>query len=147
MSTFDNISREQLVKLRDRYLELIKEEVELFGVKPTELRHLIGRLGEFECALHVGGTLAHRANQNGFDVVCSKGRRVSVKATAQKTGFVAIGKNTLHLADDLMVLQYVEGRLELLYYGCINEAVKVCRTYDGTGTYELDIAKARKLGA
>src|SRR3546814_11525292 len=57
-----------------------------FGVKPTEVRHLIGRLGEFHCALQVGGNLAHMANQHGFDVVCSNDRRISVKTTAQVSG-------------------------------------------------------------
>ena len=58
------ISFERIVALRDQYLSLIKLEVEEFGVKPTEIRHLIGRLGEFECAIIVGGTLAQRANQS-----------------------------------------------------------------------------------
>ncbi|WP_078118519.1 DUF6998 domain-containing protein [Thiosocius teredinicola] len=134
-------------QLRDKYLELVQLEVEEFGVKPTEVRHLIGRLGEFECALRVGGTLAHRANQHGFDVVAPDGRRISVKATAQKSGFIAISLKTLALADDLMLLQYQAGELSLVYYGCIKEAVAVARRYEQAGKYELDIAKARSLAA
>lgn len=141
------ITPERLVALRDQYLQLVKLEVEEFGVKPTEVRHLIGRLGEFECALLVGGTLAHRANQHGFDVVAGDGRRVSVKATAQKTGFIAISKKTLHYADDLMLLQYADARLSVVYYGCIRKAASAARIYEGVGKYELDISKARALGA
>jgi hypothetical protein len=141
------ITPQRLVALRDQYLQLVRLEVEEFGVKPTEVRHLIGRLGEFECALLVGGTLAHRANQHGFDVVSKDGRKISVKATAQKTGFIAISEKTLHHADDLMLLQYTNGQLTMIYYGCIKKAVAVARIYEGVGKYELDISKARSLGA
>ena len=79
------ITADRIQQLYDKYLELIRLEIVEFGVKPTEVRHLIGRLGEFHCALQVGGTLAHLANQHGFDVICRNGRRISVKTTAQTT--------------------------------------------------------------
>jgi len=139
------ISLAQIQVLYDRYLDLIKMEVEQFGVKATEVRHLIGRLGEFYCALKVGGSLAPVANQPGFDVVCRSGRRISVKATAQKTGFVAISSKTLNKVDDVMVLQYVEGRFEHLYYGPVAQATQAARFYEPTGNFELDISKARQL--
>ena len=139
------ISMERIVALRDEYLKLIRLEVEEFGVKPTEVRHLIGRLGEFECAIIVGGTLAHRTNQHGFDVIAKNGRKISVKTTAQKTGFVAISEKTLQFADDLMLLQYINGGLETIYYGCMKKAVSVARIYDYSGKFELDISKAKKL--
>lgn len=139
------ITLDRLVALRDQYLQLVRLEIDEFGVKPTEVRHLIGRLGEFECALMVGGTLAHRANQHGFDVISKEGRKISVKTTAQKSGFVAISEKTIHYADDLMLIQYIGGNLITIYYGCIKNAVSVARTYDGVGKYELDISKARTL--
>jgi hypothetical protein len=139
------ITAEQIQILFDKYLDLVRLEIELFGVKPTEVRHLIGRLGEFYCALQVNGTLAHLANQHGFDVVCSNGRRISVKTTAQITGFVPIGKSTIDKVDDLMVVQYRDGQLSTVYYGPVAKAVEVCRYY--SGKHELDIAKARRLMA
>ena len=141
------ITAARIQHLYDRYLELVRLEIDEFGVKPTEVRHLIGRLGEFYCALQVNGTLAHLANQHGFDVVCSKGRRISVKTTAQITGFVALGKSTLNQVDDLMLIQYLNGQLSTVYYGPVAPAVAVCRYYDYSGKHELDIAKARKLMA
>jgi hypothetical protein len=57
------ITADRIKHLYDRYLELIRLEIDEFGVKPTEVRHLIGRLGEFYCALQVNGTLAHLANR------------------------------------------------------------------------------------
>lgn len=139
------IATEQIRILYDKYLELIKLEVEAFGVKPTEVRHLIGRLGEFHCALEVGGKLAHTPNQQGFDVVCKNGRRISVKTTAQKTGFVPISSKTVYVVDDLMVIQYLGGKLSTVYYGSVKTAVEASRFYEQLGNFELDIAKARKL--
>lgn len=139
------ITAAQVQHLYDKYLELILLETIEFGVKPTEVRHLIGRLGEFYCALQVGGTLAHVPNQHGFDVVCAKGRRISVKTTAQTTGFVPIGKATLDKADDLMIIQYRNGELLTVYYGPIGPAAMAARYYEHVGKYELDIAKARRL--
>lgn len=137
----------RIQELHDRYLELVKLEVEVFGVTATEVRHLIGRLGEFHCALYVGGMLSHFANQVGFDVVSPSGRRISVKTTAQKTGFVRIGASTLEHVDDLMVLRYAAGALELLYFGSVKHACAAARRYQTPDCYELDISKARALGA
>lgn len=140
------ITADRMQHLYEQYLELVRLETEEFGVKPTEVRHLIGRLGEFYCALQVNGTLAHEANQHGFDVV-RQGRRISVKTTAQASGFVQIGKSTLAQVDDLMLVQYSKGQLLTVYYGPIAPAVMACRYYDYSGKHELDISKARKLMA
>ena len=139
------ISIERVQELRDRYDELLRLEVSEFGVKPTEVRHLVGRLAEFECALIVGGTLAHRSNQHGFDVVAPDDRKISVKATAQKTGFVAISRNTLRFADDLMIFQYTNSKLSMIHYGCIQRAVSAARLYAPSNNFELDISKAKAL--
>jgi hypothetical protein len=118
------LSNDYLIVLRDKYLKLIKLEIEEFGVKPTEIRHLIGRLGEFERALIVDGELSHRANQHGFDVISKDGRKISVKITAQMSGCVAISEKTLHFADDPHVASIcrwgVSNNLLWLYKkGCI----------------------------
>lgn len=141
------ISLDRIQQLFDKYYELIRLETSEFGVNATEVRHLLGRLGEFYCALQIGGTLAHLTNQHGFDVICSAGRKVSVKTTAQKSGFVPIGKSTIHKADDLMIVQYQEGMLTTVYYGPVAEAVSAARYYEPSGNYELDISKARRLMA
>ncbi len=139
---------EQLRILRDKYLELIRLEVEQFGVKPTEVRHLIGRLGELHCALEVGGRLAHVVNQHGFDVTSAEHKRISVKTTAQAAGFVIIGsQKSIDKADELMILQYQAqaGELSVVYYGPIAQAVEEARFYAPSGHYEPDISKARRL--
>ncbi len=141
------LSAEEIQCLYEKYLLLVTLEVEKFRVKPTEVRHLIGRLGEFHCAKEVEGTLALQANQRGYDVVSKTGRKISVKTTAQKTGFIPISKTTIKEADDLMVIQYANGKLSIIYYGCIKKATdrEYATYYPGVKRYNLSIAKARSL--
>lgn len=138
------ITQEQIQILYQKYFDIVKLEVSEFGCKPTEVRHLIGRLGEFYCALHVNGNLSHEVNQHGFDVVSKDNRKISVKTTAQeKGGFVAINSKTLSKVDDLMLLQYKGENLEIVYYGDIDKVIKVSRKWKDN--YELDISKAKKI--
>jgi len=139
------VTIEKIKILYDKYYELIQLEVSEFGVKPTEVRHLIGRLGEFYCALTVNGTLAHNANQHGFDVVSDSGRKISVKTTAQKTGFVPISASTTDKVDDIMILQYKDKKIIQIYYGEIQKAISAARFYKASNKYELDISKAKRL--
>jgi hypothetical protein len=137
------INYQNVQPLYDKYFDLVRFEVENFGVKPTEIRHLIGRLGEFYCVKESRGALPSRTNQPGFDVTSYENRKISVKTTAQTSGFVAISKNTVTMADDLMLIHYVNGKLSTIYHGCIKVATMGARQYGGY--YELDISKARKL--
>ncbi len=137
------LTHHQIQSLYDQYLEIVLLEVSTFGCKPTEVRHLLGRLGEFYCALKINGTLAHVVNQHGFDVVSQDNKKVSVKTTAQKTGFVTINPKTLDKVDELMLLQFINHNFEILYHGSIQKAVEVSRMW--AGKYEFDISKARKL--
>lgn len=137
------MNSQQIKIMYEKYMEIVKLEIEEFGCKSTEVRHLIGRLGEFFCALHVNGRLGHEVNQHGFDVISENGRRISVKTTAQKSSFVTINPNTASKVDDLMLIQFTEFKLEVIFYGSIQKAVDVSRTWHGK--FEFDISKARKL--
>jgi hypothetical protein len=139
------LDQSKFEQLFTHYEALLKIEAQEFGVKPTEVRHLIGRLGELYCLKHTGGKFAHHVNQHGFDVVAPNGRRISVKTTAQHSGFVAISQSTSHLADDLMLLQYIEGNIQVLYYGPMTKAIAVSRIYEGK--YEFDIKKSQSINA
>ncbi|WP_024612746.1 hypothetical protein [Pseudoalteromonas sp. TB64] len=141
----DLLTLSNIKELYEKYLALVRFEVQKLGVKPTEVRHLIGRLGEFYCALIIDGSISHVVNQHGFDVLSKTGRRISVKTTSQKTGFVAISANTLEKVDDLMILQYKNDGLHEVYFGDINKAVSAARFYANINKYELDISKAKKL--
>ena len=80
------------------------------GVKPGELRHLIGRLGEFHGAINVKGTMALGSNQKGYDIECGA-RRISVKTTSQNSSFMVVNDKTLNLATDLMFIKFDEHKM------------------------------------
>jgi len=123
----EKLNKEQIQNLYEEYMGILELEVNVFGLKPTEVRHLIGRIGEFKCALITNGSLTHEVNQHGFDVI-AEDKKVSVKTTAQKSGFVSINKNTLGKADDLMILQYDRNEFKVIYYGGIETAIEQART-------------------
>lgn len=137
------MTKEQIKLLYQKYLDIIRLETIELGCAPTEVRHLIGRLGEFYCAIKTNGTLAREINQHGFDVISEDGKRVSVKTTAQTRGFVAINQKTLSKVDELMVLQYTNNELQMIYYDKIENATKDCRVWKDT--FELDISRAKKM--
>lgn len=141
------LTKNQIDELFDKYSQIIKLEIQELSCNPTEITHLIGRLGEFYCAKKLNGTLAHATNQHGFDVIVEKLKKtktVSVKATAQKSGFVSINGKTCGKADELMVLQLNENcELEIVYYGPIKLAVSLSRKWEER--FEFDINKAKKI--
>jgi hypothetical protein len=143
LNTNGGLNQAQIQLLYEEYMRVLELEVKIFGCQPTETRHLIGRLGEFKSALLTNGTLAREINQHGFDVIGASGRRISVKTTAQKSGFVSINQNTLDKVDDLIILQFHDGEFKTMYHGTIHEAVTVARTWKNT--YELSVSKAKKL--
>jgi len=78
-----------------------------WGVEPTELRHLCGRIGELYAALIANGQLAPEVNQRGYDVVSSTGERISVKTTAMmgSSGHVSFNSSSFEFVDRVMVLR------------------------------------------
>lgn len=78
-----------------------------WGVSATELRHLIGRLGELYAALITNGQMATSVNQHGYDVVSALGERISVKTTAMMgtSGHISFNPNTLDHADRIIILR------------------------------------------
>ncbi|MDR9828200.1 hypothetical protein RCJ22_21640 [Vibrio sp. FNV 38] len=78
-----------------------------WGVPPTELRHLSGRIGELYAALITNGQMATEVNQEGYDVVGMDGERISVKTTARMghSGHISFNPNTLDKVDRIIVLR------------------------------------------
>lgn len=134
------ISKKQVAKLYEEYFDILKFEMATLNCKATELRHLIGRLSEFFCVLQTGGELARETNQHGFDVIC-KGRRISVKTTAQDNGFISINQNTFSQFDDFFVVQYKQDDFKVLFYG-LKEDVPLSQTYGNK--YEVNIGALKK---
>lgn len=139
----DGLSKAQVSQLYTYYNEILRYELHILKSKPTELRHLMGRMGEFLCVLQTDGKLALNANEPGFDVISAEGRKISVKTTAQTSGFIAINRNTFHLFDDLFIVLYKNDSFQVLFYGEKEQIVDSCRIYENT--YELDLSKLKKL--
>lgn len=139
--TSNQIGISQIKKLYEEYLEMLRFEINVLGCKATELRHLIGRLGEFYCVLYTNGELARVTNQHGYDVI-KDGRRISVKTTAQDNSFISINKNTFDQFDDFFVVQYKDDDFKVLFYGP-KEEIPTPRTYGNK--YEVDISALKRI--
>jgi hypothetical protein len=140
------MTNDQVKILLKKYFDILELEVREFECKPTEVRHLIGRIGEFICAIHVNGELARVPNQHGFDVIDPNGKRISVKTTAQKTGFISLNKNTIDLFDSIMVIQLIDLKPEIIYFDSVENLKKLkLRTWSGNpNKFEIDIHLAKK---
>ena len=108
-----------------------------WGVPPTELRHLIGRIGELYAALITNGQMATEVNQKGYDVVSASGERISVKTTAMmgSTGHIAFNPNTLNSVDRIIILKINTDEMQI--ETLLNEekivAENLMRQMSGTG--------------
>lgn len=100
------LTQMQLIQSLGEAMAWFERELQ-WGVAPTELRHLVGRIGELYVAMTTNGQLANRVNQPGYDVVSEKGERISVKTTARQAirGQVLFRETTLAEVDRIIVLR------------------------------------------
>lgn len=120
------LTQMQLIQSLGEAMSWFEREL-LWGVPPTELRHLCGRIGELYVALITNGQMALRVNQQGYDVVSGQGERISVKTTAKMgaTGHIAFNPNTLSEVDRIIVLRVnaEEMQVEILLDASLAEAL------------------------
>lgn len=117
-----------------------------WGVPPTELRHLIGRIGELYAALITNGQMATEVNQQGYDVVSANGERISVKTTAMmgSSGHIAFNSNTLISVDRIIILRIntEEMQIETLLNEEKGVAESLMRETNGTsGKLAISLSK------
>lgn len=100
------LTQMQLIQSLGEAMAWFERELQ-WGVAPTELRHLCGRIGELYAALVSNGQLAQQVNQRGYDVVGGNGERISVKTTAMMTrgGHISFNPRSLDVVDRVMVLR------------------------------------------
>lgn len=119
-----------------------------WGVPPTELRHLCGRIGELYAALISNGQMATEVNQRGYDVVSAEGERISVKTTAMmgNSGHVSFNSNTLEFVDRVMILRVntEEMQVETLLDASTAEANKLLGT-ERNGKRILSLSKLMRM--
>jgi hypothetical protein len=118
-----------------------------WGVPPTELRHLCGRIGELYAALITNGQMATEVNQKGYDVVSGNGERISVKTTAMmgSGGHVAFNPNSLSFVDRVMILRVntEEMQIETLLNAPVAEAEALMAS-EGGGKRTLSLSRMIK---
>lgn len=118
-----------------------------WGVPPTELRHLCGRIGELYAALITNGQMATEVNQKGYDVVSGDGERISVKTTAMMgaSGHVSFNPNSLSFVDRVIVLRVntEEMQIETLLNVPVGEAIELMAS-EGGGRRTLSLSRLGK---
>lgn len=118
-----------------------------WGVPPTELRHLSGRIGELYTALITNGQMATEVNQKGYDVVSSNGERISVKTTAimGSSGHIAFNPNTLDKVDRVVILRIntEEMQIEILLNEPKDAAVELMGNISSNGKMSISLSKLR----
>jgi hypothetical protein len=116
-----------------------------WGVPPTELRHLIGRLGELYSALITNGQMATEVNQKGYDVVSGDGERVSVKTTAVmgQSGQISFNAHTLDVVDRIMILRVntEEMQIETLLDSSKADALSLLGKANSAGKVSISLSK------
>jgi hypothetical protein len=115
-----------------------------WGVKATEISHLIGRIGELYAALITNGQMATQTNQAGYDVVSALGEKISVKTTAimKSSGHISFNQNTLEQVDKIIILRVntEEMQIETLFNDNIAAAKKIM-SIPSTGKASISLSK------
>lgn len=128
------LTQMQIIQSLGEAMNWFEREIN-WGVPPTELRHLCGRIGELYAALMTNGQMATSVNQKGYDVVAKNGDYVSVKTTAVMSPSmrVAFNPSTLSLVQRVIVLRINvdEMQIETLLDLPIEEAQRSMKPIDG----------------
>jgi len=140
------LTQMQLIQSLGEAMAWFERELQ-WGVPPTELRHLCGRIGELYAALITNGQMAVAVNQHGYDVVSAQGERISVKTTAMmgSGGHVAFNPKSLGQVDRVIVLRVntEEMQVETLLDAPVAEALALM-TPEGDGKRMLSLSKLAK---
>ncbi len=119
------LTQMQIIQSLGEAMSWLERELD-WGVEPTELRHLCGRIGELNAAMITNGQMATTVNQQGYDVVSDIGERISVKTTARmgSTGQISFNPNTLSQVDRIIILRIntEEMQVEILFNDFVDKA-------------------------
>ena len=139
-------NQKDIVKSLKMYEKVLKEEINR-GYLPTELRHLIGRIGELKVAKLTNGSFASTTNEPGYDIISSDGKKISVKASASlsKDSKYVFNPRNHNLSDLTACLHYTTEGWEYVYFGSTKEMADNLVTYDSYNDVDqLRINKTRK---
>jgi hypothetical protein len=146
----ERMTQMQLIRALGDAMAWFERELE-WGVPPTELRHLCGRIGELYAAIITNGTMALNVNQMGFDVLGENNEeRISVKTTAKmgSQGHISFNKNSLLYVDRVMIFRIDtdDMKIQTLLDKPIAEAI-ILMTDDGSGNRNIALSKLDKAPA
>ncbi len=137
----------QIIQSLGKAMSWFERELE-WGVAPTELGHLSGRIGELYSALITNGQMATEVNQKGYDVVSSIGERISVKTTAKmnSSGHILFNLSTLNEVDRIIILRIntEEMQIEILLNKPVLEAQKLMTKQKTGGKASIAFSKLIK---
>lgn len=140
------LTQMQLIQSLGEAMAWLERELN-WGVAPTELRHLSGRIGELYAAVISNGQMANQVNQKGYDVVGSNGARISVKTTAMmdNAGHVSFNVNTLDQVDRVIILRLntSEMQVETLLDASTKDALALMGP-ERAGKRDLALSKFKK---
>jgi len=138
------LTQMQIIQSLGEAMSWFERELQ-WGVAPTELRHLSGRIGELYAALISNGQMATEVNQEGYDVVSAIGERVSVKTTAimGASGHISFNPNTLSKVDRVIVLRIntEEMQIETLLNETIDKSIKLMGSVNTSGRVSISLSK------
>lgn len=138
-----SIPQMALIQSLGEAMAWFEREVE-WGIPPTELRHLCGRIGELFVAVITNGRMANEVNQRGYDVVSANNQRISVKTTATvgNASHVVFNTKTLEFVDRVIVLRIntEEREIETLLDASREDAEKLMGVESG-GKRSMAISK------
>lgn len=103
MSDHVTLTQTEIIRSLAAALEWLQRETS-WGVKPSELRALTGRIGELYAAMITRGQMAIATNQPGYDVVSADGEHVSVKTITSST-HVSFRASTFHEVHRVIILR------------------------------------------
>jgi len=103
MLSHDTLTQTEIIQSLAAALEWLQREIK-WGVKPSELRALTGRIGELYAAMITRGQMALATNQAGYDVVSADGEHVSVKTITSST-HVSFRASTFHDVHRVIILR------------------------------------------
>jgi phage antirepressor YoqD-like protein len=140
------LTQMQIIQSLGEAMSWFERELQ-WGVPPTELRHLSGRIGELYTALIMNGQMATEVNQQGYDVVSSNGERISVKTTAMmgSSGHISFNPNTLNKVDRVVILwiNTEEMQIEILLNEPTIKAVDLMRKINSSGKAVISLSKLK----
>ena len=141
------LTQMQIIQSLGEAMSWFERELE-WGVEPTELRHLSGRIGELYSALITNGQMAIEVNQKGYDVVSSTGEKISVKTTAKmdSNGHILFNPSTLGEVDRIIILKIntEEMQIEILFNEIVSEAQKLMTQPNANGKVSIALSKLVK---